>query len=123
MSNFESPFLDCHLIAFGGALRGIDLAPNNDLLVLVRGTASTPAAIKAIYETPGASDPSSVTLATLSGLNHAVKFKDGFVYASTDSTVYRYALGPLNRPDIPQDTAPHLARSLHSSRSKGAGST
>ena len=78
--------IGCQAIA--GA-RGIDVAPNGDLLVLSRS--GTPRVL-AVYEDSNG-DAQTTTLATLSGLNHAVKYRDGYVYASSDTTVYRYENG------------------------------
>jgi glucose/arabinose dehydrogenase len=72
--------------------RGIDVAPNGDLLVLSRS--GTPRVL-AVYEDSNG-DAQTTTLATLSGLNHAVKYRDGYVYASSDTTVYRWTYNGRN---------------------------
>ena len=64
--------------------RGMDLAPNGDLLVLSRNSAS----IVALWE----NDTNKVESATLFsglGLNHALRYHNGFIYASSDQNVYR----------------------------------
>lgn len=82
--------------------RGIDLMPNGDMLVLSR---SNPAQIVALYEDSQGSS-TTVVLASLAGLTHAVKYKDGYVYASSDTAVYRYAvqhipaLSPVQSPSV-----------------------
>lgn len=53
--------------------------------------------IIAVYEN-AVGDAQTTTLVSLSGLNHAIKYKDGYVYASSDTTVYRYVLRSILPP-------------------------
>lgn len=67
-----------------GSARGMDLAPNGDLLVLDRDSSS----IFALWE----NDTNLVETATLYtglALNHALRYHDGYIYASSDQNVYR----------------------------------
>lgn len=75
--------IDNHIVV--PQARGIDVAPNGDLLVLNSETSR----IVAVFEDDNG-DTHTVTLTTLAGLNHAVKYRDGYVYASTHTNVYRY---------------------------------
>lgn len=66
--------------------RGMDLAPNGDLLVLARNNA----AILALWEND-ANETQRATLFTGLALNHALRYHDGYIYASSDQNVYRWA--------------------------------
>jgi hypothetical protein len=66
--------------------RGIDIAPNGDLLVISKG--GTPQ-IKVVFE-DASGTAQTVSLVSQAGLSHAIRYKDGYVYASTDTTIYRY---------------------------------
>ncbi len=64
--------------------RGMDLVPNGDLLVLARNSAS----IMVLWEND-TNLVESVTLFSGLGLNHALRYHDGYIYASSDQNVYR----------------------------------
>ena len=65
--------------------RGIDVAPNGDLLVLSRNQRK----IYVLYE-DASGDSVQVEIGTAANLNHALRYRDGYLYFSSDTTVYRY---------------------------------
>lgn len=62
----------------------MDLAPNGDLLVLGRDIST----ILALWEND-ANETERTTLYTGLSLNHALRYHDGYIYASSDQNVYR----------------------------------
>eukprot|EP00029_Vermamoeba_vermiformis_P000663 TRINITY_DN1085_c0_g1_i1.p1 TRINITY_DN1085_c0_g1~~TRINITY_DN1085_c0_g1_i1.p1 ORF type:complete len:659 (+),score=143.60 TRINITY_DN1085_c0_g1_i1:28-1977(+) len=74
-----------------GSARGMDLAPNGDLLVLDRNSPS----IFALWE-DDAGVVQSATLYTGLALNHALRYHDGYIYASSDQNVYRWPYAEAN---------------------------
>ena len=69
--------------------RGLLVAPNGDVLVVDR----TAGSIRALFDDDGdglSGESESVTLAQANGLNHGLALHDGYLYASSASTVYRW---------------------------------
>lgn len=50
--------------------------------------------IYVIYENDSG-DAVQVEIGTASGINHAIRYKDGYLYFSSDTTVYRYEKNAL----------------------------
>jgi len=72
---------------------------DNEVLVVEVGASC----ITVLYDDngDGYSDPSErVTIATQSGLNHAIEYFNGSLYASSPTTVYRWAYTPGDRSNL-----------------------
>ncbi len=81
------------------APRGMVVAANGDLLVVERSGSR----VTALFDDDrdGVSAPGErVVLATAQGLNHGVAIRDGFLYASSDTTVYRWPYATGDRRDL-----------------------
>jgi glucose/arabinose dehydrogenase len=94
--------------------RGVVVDANGDVLVSDEGR------IVLLHDDNGngVSDPSErVVLRTQQGLNHGIALNDGYLYASTPTTVYRWAY-PSNRQPLgdPQQVVTGMPSSGHSTR-------
>jgi len=72
--------------------RGMDLAPNGDLLVLARNTPS----IIVFWENDTNVVQSVVLFSGSLGLNHALRYHDGYIYASSDQNIFRWEYAEAN---------------------------
>lgn len=77
-----------------GAPRGITVASNNDILVVDQKSAH----VLVLWEENG--NINKNVLASAEGINHAVIIHEGFLYASSPTTVYRWAYTPGTRKDL-----------------------
>jgi glucose/arabinose dehydrogenase len=95
-------------------VRGIDIAPNNDIIVVD----TTSGSIYAYWEETEGFQRATLYSGSI-GMNHAVRYHDGYVWASSDTTVYRWRYNfraNLGSPqtvirDMPQAGA-HNTRSM-----------
>lgn len=82
--------------------RGLAVAASGDLLVVERGGAVS--RVRALWDSDGDGSSSSsetVLLATSApGLNHGVALSAGFLFASSDTTVYRWPYDGYTRGDL-----------------------
>jgi len=79
--------------------RQILVVAHNELLVLENGKSS----ITAVFDDngDGFSDLTErITIANAAGLNHAMEYNNGFLYASSPSTVFRWRFNPGNRSKL-----------------------
>lgn len=79
--------------------RGIEAAPNGDLLVVERGGGR----ISALFDMNGDGTVAMnerAVLASASGLNHGIALNGGFLYASSATTVYRWPYQPGQRTSL-----------------------
>src|SRR5690606_4253378 len=79
--------------------RGLWVADNGDVLVVERGDSQ----VTVLWDDDGdgvSGATERARLAGASGLNHGVTVHDGFLYASSASTVYRWAYAPGDRVDL-----------------------
>eukprot|EP00026_Physarum_polycephalum_P007988 Phypoly_transcript_08061.p1 GENE.Phypoly_transcript_08061~~Phypoly_transcript_08061.p1 ORF type:complete len:445 (+),score=44.38 Phypoly_transcript_08061:186-1520(+) len=92
--------------------RGILVLPNNDVLVVE----SKLAQISLFYET--SNQVNKVKLAGASGLNHGIAYGDGYLYASSPTTVYRwpYTVGTRKTLGTPQTVITNIPGSGHNTR-------
>lgn len=83
----ESGFSACQLPISVSRARSIIATGTSSLLVLERGTTS----IVYLYDTDNDGMPDAKrTVAAASRLNHGLAIRNGYVYASSDTTVYRW---------------------------------
>jgi glucose/arabinose dehydrogenase len=76
--------------------RGLETVPGGDVLVVERGRAS----VVVLFDDDGdgvAGAAERVTLAAAPGLNHGLAVHDGFLYASSSTTVFRWPYVPGER--------------------------
>lgn len=74
--------------------RGLHALPNGDLLVIE----SSEGSVNLLWQGKGGSN--RVVLVTEKGLNHGITFRDGYIYASTMNTVYRWPYDLASRTPI-----------------------
>lgn len=83
------------------APRGLLVSASGDLLVVERGGVSR---IRALWDTDGdgiSSDSETAVLAdSASELNHGIAYSAGYLYASSDTTVYRWAYDGHKRSSL-----------------------
>ncbi|MCA9562119.1 MAG: PQQ-dependent sugar dehydrogenase [Myxococcales bacterium] len=73
-----------------GSPRGLTIAPNGDVLVVNRNSGQ----VLATFDQDGdgvSGDEERAVIASASGLNHGIAVDDGYLYASSSTTVYRWA--------------------------------
>ena len=97
--------------------RGIAVAANGDVLVIERGHGS----VTLLYDADGdgaSGATERAVLATAPGLNHGIALHDGFLYASSASTVYRwpYSAGMRTALGDPTVVVRDLPTGGHSTR-------
>jgi len=112
----KSDVIDANLCPFVwstglNAPRGVALAANNDLLVVESGYSQ----VTALWDANGDGQSSSTERAVLakqSGLNHgiAISVRQGFLYASSDTDVYRWPYTAGNRTSL--GNAQHVVSNL-----------
>ncbi len=79
--------------------RGLAVSGNGDLLVVEKGQSRVTALFDDDHD--GVSGPGErVVLASAPGLNHGVAIDGGFLYASSDTTVYRWPYAAGDRRDL-----------------------
>jgi len=102
-----------------GGPRGIDVAANNDILVL-DGNSGT---ISVLWET--SAGVQKAVLYRGNGLNHAVKINGKYLYASSPTAVYRWPYTPGTRTSIgnPETVVKNVPCCHHTSRTLEFDST
>jgi glucose/arabinose dehydrogenase len=101
--------------------RGMALAPNGDILVVLADTSR----IFAYWENPITGAIDSAELVGRSGLNHGIRLHNGWLYASTATTIFRWRYEtpaqmrqPLGTPEVvvtgmpPTGIFGHLSRTM-----------
>lgn len=79
--------------------RGILVLPNNDVLVVEQGSST----IRLIYES--SNGLVNLTLASAASINHGIAYGGGYLYASSDTTVYRWNYTIGTRTPLPAPTS------------------
>jgi len=79
-----------------GGPRGVEIAANNDVLVLDQNSGS----IIVLWENATSNGVHKATLVRGNGLNHAVKVNGKYLYASNPTTVFRWTYTPGTRTDL-----------------------
>jgi glucose/arabinose dehydrogenase len=101
--------------------RALVLAPNGDILVVLADVSR----IAAMWEDPITGAIQSVTLVGRSGLNHALRLHNGWLYASSATTIFRWPYSapeqmrvPFGSPEVVLTDMPptgifgHLSRTM-----------
>ncbi|MBI5500264.1 MAG: PQQ-dependent sugar dehydrogenase [Deltaproteobacteria bacterium] len=99
------------------APRGIKVAPNGDVLVIERG--SNRVMVLFDEDGDGTSGPGErAVVAAASGLNHGIALRDGYLYASSATTVWRWAYPPGARTElgVPETVVRDIPAGGHSTR-------
>jgi len=73
--------------------RGLAISPDGEVLAVAR-SASPPAVLSLRDDDGDGSAEVHTLIASASGLNHGLAVRDGFLYASSDTTVYRWPYVP-----------------------------
>jgi glucose/arabinose dehydrogenase len=96
--------------------RGLEVTPQGDILVVERGTST--ANILLLHDDDGDQVAEGKTvLVEQAGLNHGLAYRDGFIYASSSTTVFRWPFTSGTRTPI----AAAAETVVHSMNADGQG--
>jgi glucose/arabinose dehydrogenase len=89
----------------------------SDMLVLERDSSS----VVGLFDTDGDGIPDRRDIvATASGLNHGLEIRDGYLYASSDSTVYRWVFDNVTFQQLPLSDEEIIVNNINEDGKGGA---